>query len=140
MRPADAPPERAGLDVRTPCAGSSQRDVVRRHLNESARKKAARAGLAGPIEAKGFALLRPHTLPPVLATRSWEQNLDAMSVLSSRGVCLLSPDNTQAILTHWPGVAQVLRQLHSGSGTEGRARPPWAITDVAQYGHIPQVA
>jgi hypothetical protein len=71
-------------------------------------------------------------LPPGLATRCWEQNLDAMSVLSSRGVCLLSPDNTQAILTHWPGVAQDLGQLLSGSGTDGRARPPWAITDVTQ--------
>ena len=41
-------------------------------------------------------------LPPGLVTRCQEQNLDAVSVLGSRGVCLLSPDNTEAILTQWP--------------------------------------
>jgi hypothetical protein len=50
----------------------------------------------------GILLLRPPMLPPGLVTRCQEQNLDAVSVLRSRGVCLLSPDNTEAILTQWP--------------------------------------
>jgi len=54
-------------------------------------KKAARTGLARPIEAKGFALLRPHMLPPGLATRCREQNLDANERLEQPGSLLTIP-------------------------------------------------